>query len=386
MKNAGILLVVVTMIGKMEVFAQESCIETVDWKIRAEIQTPGSQPALGLAGPLAGVHKNVLIIAGGANFPDSLPWEGGKKKYHAEIFVLKKEKLQWVKGINAALSETTAYGASVSLADGVLYMGGENEEGTSKKVTLVQWNEKRNTITTRSFPDLPIPLTNLMAATDGTIVYTGGGESADGPSSRFFYLDINNVKRGWQRLPDIPYAVSNAVMAIQSDGQKNFVYLVGGRKKNKEAVSSFYRSVIAFNIQSQKWEERSSMPEAKAAGTGIAFGKHHILLFGGDNGTTYNKTEELLLAISRENDPDKKLRLIDQKNKLQQSHPGFLRDVSVYNSKTNVWTKTDFIPFATPATTTALQWNDCVVIPSGEIRAGVRTPQILFGRFKEKNK
>ena len=43
----------------------------------------------GLAGPYTGIDDGVLIVAGGANFPDKLPWKGGPKTYYTEIFILK---------------------------------------------------------------------------------------------------------------------------------------------------------------------------------------------------------------------------------------------------------------------------------------------------------
>ena len=50
----------------------------------------------GLAGPYTGIDNDVLIVAGGANFPDKTPWEGGSKIYYNDIFILKgKEESQW---------------------------------------------------------------------------------------------------------------------------------------------------------------------------------------------------------------------------------------------------------------------------------------------------
>ncbi len=43
----------------------------------------------GLAGPFAGVHGNVLLIGGGANFPDQLPWDGGKKTWYQDRMALR---------------------------------------------------------------------------------------------------------------------------------------------------------------------------------------------------------------------------------------------------------------------------------------------------------
>ena len=42
----------------------------------------------GFAGPFAGVSSRTLVVAGGANFPESYPWEGGKKVWHDRIFLL----------------------------------------------------------------------------------------------------------------------------------------------------------------------------------------------------------------------------------------------------------------------------------------------------------
>jgi N-acetylneuraminic acid mutarotase len=44
------------------------------------------------------------------------------------------------------------------------------------------------------------------------------------------------------------------------------------------------------------------------------------------------------------------------------------------------------IPYSTPVTTTAVLLNDYIVLPSGEIRAGVRTPHILMAEIKYKQK
>ena len=80
-------------------------------------------------------------------------------------------------------------------------------------------------------------------------------------------------------MPDLPYAVSNAVMVVQSNSEQQKIYLLGGRKKNTNAVSSFYNSVFAFDVNTKTWEEKKSIPSPKAAGTGIAVGKNYILLF-----------------------------------------------------------------------------------------------------------
>jgi len=58
-------------------------------------QLPPIPDPIGLAGPFAGVSGGALILAGGANFPDKLPWEGGRKMWCDKGFVLDPTNGAW---------------------------------------------------------------------------------------------------------------------------------------------------------------------------------------------------------------------------------------------------------------------------------------------------
>ncbi|MBM4076752.1 MAG: galactose oxidase, partial [Planctomycetes bacterium] len=49
---------------------------------------PSIPDSQGFAGMYAGVSNDVLVVAGGANFPRGFPWEGGTKAFYDSIFVL----------------------------------------------------------------------------------------------------------------------------------------------------------------------------------------------------------------------------------------------------------------------------------------------------------
>ncbi|MBK7637754.1 MAG: hypothetical protein IPJ13_28305 [Saprospiraceae bacterium] len=65
----------------MESTAQKATkIFTLKWDtITALPHDNRGKPNIGIAGPVTGIVGDVLIIAGGANFPDNPPWTGGKK-------------------------------------------------------------------------------------------------------------------------------------------------------------------------------------------------------------------------------------------------------------------------------------------------------------------
>ena len=60
----------------------------VEWEM-----LPPIPDALGVGGAYAGIVRTksdtFLIVAGGANFPDKMPWDGGIKKYHDTVYALK---------------------------------------------------------------------------------------------------------------------------------------------------------------------------------------------------------------------------------------------------------------------------------------------------------
>lgn len=350
----------------------------INWKVAAELPTlGGAEKALGVAGPLAGVHNGVLLIGGGANFPDSLPWLGGKKRYYREVYVFDRSGSGMGFLKSCTLPVATAYGASTSTPQGVVYAGGESENGFSNRVWLVKWNAAKQDIVVKSLPPLPVAVTNASITSDGNMVYVAGGESPDSVSAQFFRLDLKAAGSGWQALPSLPHAVSHAVLVVQGKDNVKTIYLIGGRKKTKRGISELYASVYAYDVLKKQWQEKAALPYALSAGTGVAANADHILLFGGDKGETFHKTEVLIAAINAEQDEAKKTELNAQKTQTQATHPGFSHDVLQYDIYSNEWKIIDTIPFEVPVTTTAVKWGRCIFMPSGEVRAGVRTPQIL---------
>jgi cyclically-permuted mutarotase family protein len=358
------------------------------WDIAAELPADsGQQNSLGIAGPVTGIHKGVLFIAGGANFPEAMPWQGGAKKFHAAIHVYaaKHSKLKLL-AKTFSLPHPVAYAASCNTATGVLYAGGESEKGISDKVWLMMWDNKTEEIFFKTLPALPFPVSNAAVTLIGNIVYLAGGETAANTSAQFLSLDLNNTSAGWRKLADIPQPVSHTVLAAALNKTGDKIYLCGGRKKNSNGISTLYNNVFVYDVVANSWAEKKALPYALSAGTGIMHDAKNILLFGGDKGTVFNQTETLIAAINAEKDPAKKQELVEKKNKLQSEHPGFSKEVLLYNIKNDTWKIIGTIPFETPVTTTAVKWKSGVFIPSGEIKAGVRSPKIIAVKIQQKNK
>src|SRR5579875_1071550 len=110
------------------------------WTIAAELPAINNQStSLGFAGPVVGVQHGVLIVAGGANFPDAMPWLGGKKKYYSDAYALKQNSNGCLEVFNIfQLPGAIAYAACSSTPQGIVCAGGENNNGISNNVWLLQ--------------------------------------------------------------------------------------------------------------------------------------------------------------------------------------------------------------------------------------------------------
>lgn len=335
---------------------------------------PALPDALGLAGHFVGVHNDAIIVAGGANFPKPV-WEN-EKKWRDKIWVMHREisvngdiTYEWIDA--GELDYPVAYGASVSTDKGVICIGGCNSQKVSDKVFLLRWDPDASSIKQEYLPSLPESCAYTSAAKIGSKIYVAGGQSGknlDTAMKNFWYIDLERYgseEFEWKKLPSWPGS-SRAfnITAAQHNGFANCVYVISGRRIEKgEGISEteFLTDVYEFNPKKvfsnlkgkeSPWRKRSDVPSCVMAGTGIDIGQSHIFIFGGADGSLFTKGSELKLE-----------------------HPGFPRKSWAYHTITDTWIKTGETP-ANLVTTKAVKWDDSVIIPSGEIKPRVRTPEI----------
>lgn len=380
MNISRLLFITIILLLNKNATAQKDKVKLIEWKKIGLLPETNGHP-LGFAGAVAGVSNNMFIVGGGANFPDTMPWLGGKKKYYDDLYVYQKnDNDSLVLFRSFKLPFPLGYAACVSSTKGIIFVGGENANGISDKVLLLQWNVATQDINTMYLPDLPYPLTGAGALVHDGILYVAGGDMGAETSKHFLSLNLNSANAEWKELAALQQPTSHAVFATVSDEGDDLLYLVGGRKKNPEAPSTLYKEVFAYDLKKDKWIKKHALPHVLSAGTGVAVG-NKIILFGGDTGETFHKTEELIFAIAKEKNEDRKKQLTLEKIKVQSGHPGFCGTEWMYDSSTNRWSQAGCIPFDVPVTTVAVPWNHEVIIAGGEIRAGVRTPQILSAKI-----
>src|ERR1041385_6647101 len=120
-------------------------VRPADWK-----QLPSLPHKEGFAGSFAGVSHGALLVAGGANFPDKKPWEGGKKIWYDTVFVLEKPDGKWK--VAGKLPRLLGYGVSVTRGDCIVCVGGSDNSRHHADAFRLEW--KGGKLLTTDLPSL----------------------------------------------------------------------------------------------------------------------------------------------------------------------------------------------------------------------------------------
>lgn len=313
-------------------------------------QLPALPDAFGLAGAFAGVSGGALIVAGGANFPHGMPWEGGRKAWHDAIYVLPAPDATWQAQFK--LPRPLAYGVSVTTPDGVICAGGADATGHRREVFRLRWADAR--IERAPLPDLPQPLANACGALVGNTLYVAGGTTTPDATQAlhaFWALDLAAAQPAWRALEPWPGPGRMLAVAGALDGA---FYLFSGTSLHADAAGKPARDYLADAYcfrPGQGWRQLTALPRpAVAAPSPAIVHNGRLLVVSGDDG-----------------------RLVNFEPKSQ--HPGFPRDVLAYDPATDVWTQSAPSPLSR-ATAPVVTWRQAAVIINGEVRPGQRTPEV----------
>jgi len=353
----------------------EDSVAVFDWQ-----ELPKLPNEYGFGGPYVGTHRGALIVAGGANFPQAPPWEGGQKIWHDDVFLLENADAAWQK--IATLPKRLAYGVSISTPDGLLLVGGEEDGNAVDDVYRLKWDPQSHQVSFETLPALPKPASNLAGGIIGSTLYVVAAErseDADRLDKQYFWsldLKADPDSARWRELPPCPGKPrQQAIGAVQSRGtaQKYFFLFGGSNPRWQEdgtadlAKFEYFTDGYCFDPSNQTWTRLADLPvlndtreiEGKEAFAGdawpvsaapaIGVGQSHLLVFSGSTGRYITRPLE--------------------------DRPLFPNDVLAYHTITDTWIRAGEMP-AGVVTTTATRWKGRIVIPTGEIKPGVRTPSV----------
>jgi len=333
MRNLLVLLTLIT-----------GCNTGRDWE-----RLPNLPNEEGIAGAFGGTSNGALLVAGGANFPDAKPWDGGKKVWYDTIFVLKKPDGEWRSA--GTLPRPLAYGVSLTHHDAVVCVGGSDANRHYADAFRLQW--KNGELTTSSLPSLPQPLANASGAVVGDHLYVVGGQHSPdaAQASRTVYrINLAAPQPRWEEIQRLPGR--GRIFSVAA-GSEATLWVAGGADLAKGADGKINRTYLkdGYRFDADRgWTRLADLPHPVAAApTPAPTGRSGFSILGGDDGSQAACPPE--------------------------RHSGFSRRVLHYDIKSGTWADVGRLPVS-HVTTPCVRWNGSWVIPSGEVRPGVRSPQV----------
>jgi SSS family transporter len=316
----------------------------------------------GFAGLFAGVSNGTLICAGGANFPDKKPWEGGIKQWYNSIYLLESETGSW-KMADEKLPISMAYGCTVSYKDQVIIIGGNDAENYYNNVIGIEYRDGKIVFDT-SFPELPETISNMSGVLiDGVIYIAGGKTSPTGLAKNNFYiLDLKTKKEDRQWIEGPTWPGASRIQSVSASHNGDF-YLISGFDLITNSDGGFDRILLkdAYryhpgekDLAKGAWTKLPDLPRGVAAAPSPAFnvGLSHIVIPGGLDKETLEFR-----------DPS--------------THPGFKESVIAFNVSSNEWVSMEDMPKGSSRVTApTVFWKDQWIIPNGESGPGIRSAKI----------
>jgi N-acetylneuraminate epimerase len=307
--------------------------------------------AEGFAGMFAGTCGDALLVAGGANFPERRPWEGGTKQWYDAVWQLDQPHGNWQR--IGRLPRACAYGISATTPKGIVCAGGANAAGHYADVIMLSQDGHRVAI--EALPSLPRPCAMASGALVGKVLYIAGGiERPDATAclETFWALDLDRPEAGWKSLEACPGGPR--MLAVAGSHGGDFFLFSGARLRADSAgqpVREYLRDAWRYRSGSG-WQRLADLPRAAVAAPSPApvTNDGRLLVLTGDDGKNVGFKPEA-------------------------QHPGFPRDVLAYDPASNAWTRLAECPFSR-ATVPSTIWRDSVIIPSGEQRPGFRSPEV----------
>lgn len=364
----------------------------IEWK---PLTTEGLQDSLarGVSASYATLIGNQLIVAGGANFPGKPGYEGGAKAFYNEIMLLDIRENSWK--VAGQLPHPSAYGVSVPLSDGALWMGGNNGEHSFSSCNRVILT-KEGEVQLSRLPDLPVAMDNFAGAAIVDLVFAGGGNADGSPSNSFYSINLK-TDSVWTELPAFPGMPRvQPVMAAVEDEGKIYVYLLGGffggDASQKPAIST---TVLRYDSSAKEWtkagdqmDPATQRPFSLGGATAMTVNNRYILCLGGVNHdifldaitTQYNIAHNPALTAEEKGKQNQEFskRYMTQPVAYYRFNP----ECRLFDTKTGRWTTIDSTSNAARAGATLVSDGTVFYAVQGELKPGVRSPKTWKGEIK----
>ena len=241
--------------------------------------SPSAPMDKAVSGHYAGWIKDELATYGGCDFPDVPCADGGQKVFYPR-----------------------AYGASVHVPGGVVYLGGMDASSSLSECTFINAKDS----TTVPVAPLPKALDNFAATYYNGTIWVAGGQTDGTPNKDVYALPFPSEGNRWRVVGTLPDACRlQPCMAVQNTAAGHYLFIFGGyQPKSQETEAAVHTDGVYIpvaglekgNVTSEQWKrtstalawvedtgdgKRGQLLQAIVGSTCSTVGYSHILFFGG---------------------------------------------------------------------------------------------------------
>ena len=225
-----------------------------------------------VSGHYAGWINGELTTFGGCNFPNVPCADGGQKVYYPR-----------------------AYGASVQVPGGVVYLGGMDAIASTSECIFINGKDG----TTTAVTPLPKALDNFAATYYDDMIWVAGGQTNGVPNKDVYALPFPSEGKEWSIAATMPDACRlQPCVAVQNTVAGYALFIFGGYQPKAEGVDAkVYTDGVYISIANLKkgdttqWKRTSNalsidtdgkkQLQAIVGSTSATSGYSHVLFFGG---------------------------------------------------------------------------------------------------------
>ena len=252
----------------------------------------------GVAGAFIGGIGDRIVVAGGSNFAQGAPWDGGAKQFEDAIYLLTPsgDACKCELAADAKLPAGIAHGCAAVAGRSLYCFGGLTAQGESRAVYAL--TPVGNSVRVDAAGELPAGFRPAAALAYKDEIYIHG--VTDGANA---FWRFSPVSGKWTELAACPGAVRSAgpAFAAQHNGRENAMYLIGGRHE-KDGELQLCSDVWEYLPVHDKWQAKGDVtvggkPVVVMYAAAVPYGSGHVLVFGGDDGRELLRRAALERAI-----------------------------------------------------------------------------------------
>lgn len=223
-----------------------------------------------------------------------------------------------------------------------------------------------------TWPDLPQGIKNGVAGQTERQILVGLGSAGQA----LYSLDLADPAQGWTAMATFPGPARDGAAAAMAGGR---LYVVSGLGKAApgDPVPSVLQDVHAFDPAENRWIRlETETPGGLLGATAFALDDDRIAFAGGVNKELFDGFMKAPLTTDKDRDPEAWQQIVDSFMGMPPEAYRWNGKLLVYTISANQWSDLGANPWLPNCGAALVTEEDGFLLINGEIKPGLRTPQV----------